>query len=170
MKIIELHIENVRGIKSLEIEPGGQNFVIWGPNGSGKSAVVDAIDFLLTGRISRLTGPGTGGITIGKHGSHIDASPKEASVRAIIKIPSHPDPIEISRTMNRAGQLVCADDTFRHLEPVIELAKRKQHVLSRRDILRFVTAESSSRAESFRTLLDLADVEGDPEIAYCVQG
>lgn len=55
MKIIELEIQNIRGIPSVILKPNGENFVIWGPNGSGKSAVVDAIDFLLTGKISRFT-------------------------------------------------------------------------------------------------------------------
>ena len=52
MKLIELEIKNVRGIKYITLRPNGSNFVVWGSNGSGKSAVVDAIDFLLTGRIT----------------------------------------------------------------------------------------------------------------------
>ena len=58
MKVLELVFRNVRGIRHLLVKPDGENFVIWGPNGLGKSAVVDALDFLLTGRISRLTGCG----------------------------------------------------------------------------------------------------------------
>ena len=54
MKLIELEIQNIRGIKQLKLKQNGNNFLIYGPNGSGKSAVVDAIDFLLTGQISRL--------------------------------------------------------------------------------------------------------------------
>ena len=54
MKLMELEIVNFRGIKNLQIKPQGKNFLIWGPNGSGKSAVVDSIDFLLTGDISRM--------------------------------------------------------------------------------------------------------------------
>jgi DNA repair exonuclease SbcCD ATPase subunit len=67
MRILELEIFNTRGIKSAKFLPQGNNFVIWGPNGSGKSAVVDAIDFLLTGKISRLLGEGTGGINLKAH-------------------------------------------------------------------------------------------------------
>ena len=58
MKLLELEIHNFRGIRDLSIEPEGNNFLIYGPNGSGKSAVVDALDFLLTGQISRMKGTG----------------------------------------------------------------------------------------------------------------
>ena len=74
MRLLELDVHNIRGICDLTLKPGGKNFVAWGPNGSGKSALVDAIDFLLTGRIARLIGKGTGGITLSEHGPHIDDS------------------------------------------------------------------------------------------------
>lgn len=86
MKLLELEIDNVRGIGHLLLKPDGKNFVVWGPNGSGKSAVVDAIDFLLTGRITRLIGKGTGGITLAEHGPHIDHEPEEAIVRAVVRV------------------------------------------------------------------------------------
>ncbi|MBU4179905.1 MAG: ATP-binding protein [Actinobacteria bacterium] len=75
MRLIELDINSVRGITQLTLSPDGKNIVIYGPNGSGKSAVVDAIDFLLTGDISRLSGSGTSGISLKEHGPHIDKQP-----------------------------------------------------------------------------------------------
>ena len=45
MRIHELEIRDLRGIRHLLLEPAGQNLVIWGPNGSGKSAVVDRSSF-----------------------------------------------------------------------------------------------------------------------------
>ncbi len=41
MKIIDLEIKNIRGLKELKLHPNEQNVVVWGTNGSGKSAVVD---------------------------------------------------------------------------------------------------------------------------------
>ena len=89
MKILSLSIRNVRGIKEADLTPDGKNFVIWGPNGSGKSAVVDAIDFLLTGQIARLIGEGTAGITLAKHGPHIDHTkdPSQSFVKAAVQVP-----------------------------------------------------------------------------------
>ena len=64
MKLLKLEIHNFRGIRNLSIEPHGENFLIYGPNGTGKSAVVDAIDFILTGQISRMKGKGTKDINL----------------------------------------------------------------------------------------------------------
>jgi len=93
MKLLELEIRNIRGLTHLKINPQGKNFVIYGPNGSGKSTVVDALDFLLTGQINRLKGKGTGDISLARHGPHIDCSPGDASVRAIIQISDSDQPI-----------------------------------------------------------------------------
>jgi predicted ATP-binding protein involved in virulence len=55
IKLEHAHIEEVRGIRKLDIDFGKENFSISGPNGSGKSGVIDAIEFGLTGQIGRLT-------------------------------------------------------------------------------------------------------------------
>jgi DNA repair exonuclease SbcCD ATPase subunit len=59
IKLESSHIEEVRGIRNLDIDFHGKTFAISGPNGSGKSGVIDAIEFGLTGQIGRLTGRGT---------------------------------------------------------------------------------------------------------------
>ncbi|WP_052374196.1 ATP-binding protein [Methanobacterium sp. SMA-27] len=109
MKLFELEINNFRGIRSLKIEPKGNNFLIHGPNGSGKSAVVDALDFLLTGSISRMTGKGTKGIILKKHGPHIDYSAKDADIRAKVQIHGIEEPVEIKRTLDNPNELICDD-------------------------------------------------------------
>ena len=129
MRLLELEIYNVRGIPHLLMKPDGKNFVVWGPNGSGKSAVVDAIDFLLTGQISRLTGKGTGGITLNKHGPHIDHEPEEAAVRAIVQLPGLEHPVEIKRCLAHPNDLECDKTMTPQLEAIMTLAKRGQHVL-----------------------------------------
>ncbi len=159
MRMLELEIHNVRGIPNLLLKPNGKNLVVWGPNGSGKSAVVDAIDFLLTGRISRLTGKGTGGITLNKYGPHVDHKPEEATVRAIVQLPGLKGPVEIRRCMADPNTLECDESMRQHLEPIMMLAKRGQHVLTRRDILRYITAEASTRAQEIQALLNITEIE-----------
>ncbi len=159
MKIIELEIKNVRGIPDLLLKPNGKNFVIYGPNGSGKSAVVDSIDFLLTGRISRLTGEGTGEISLGIHGPHISHEPNEAIVCAKIKIPEIEQPIKLKRCMGQPSKLEYDNSIKSYIQPIIELAKRGQYVLTRRDILKYVTAPPNTRAKEIQTLLNIQDVE-----------
>ena len=159
MRVLELEIHNVRGIPHLLLKPNGRNFVVWGPNGSGKSAVVDAIDFLLTGRISRLTGKGTGDITLNKHGPHIDHKPEEATVRALVQLPGLKDPVEIKRCMAHPNKLECENAMTPHLEAVMAIARRGQHVLTRRDILKYITAEAGTRAQEIQELLNITEIE-----------
>ena len=52
IKIDTLHIENFRGLKNLTLQMNRKTFAVHGPNGSGKSGIVDAIEFVLTGKIS----------------------------------------------------------------------------------------------------------------------
>ena len=54
IQIESVDIRELRGVRTLELSPRRKSFVISGPNGSGKSGVVDAIQFGLTGDISRL--------------------------------------------------------------------------------------------------------------------
>jgi DNA repair exonuclease SbcCD ATPase subunit len=72
IKLETAHIEEVRGIRKLDIDFGKSTFAISGPNGSGKSGVIDAIEFGLTGEIGRLTGRGTKGLSLSEHGPHVD--------------------------------------------------------------------------------------------------
>lgn len=159
MKLLELEIRNIRGIRELSLKPNGKSFVIWGPNGSGKSTVVDAIDFLLTGRIQRLTGSGTGGITLKRHGPHIDTTPTEAVVRALVKLPKISNPIEIKRCIDDPGKLICDESVEIHLETITNLAKRGQHVLTRRELLKYVTSEAGQRAQEIQALLGITEIE-----------
>ena len=159
MKLLELEIHNFRGIINLSIEPRGENFLIYGPNGSGKSAVVDALDFLLTGQISRMKGKGTKDITLKKHGPHVDYSAKDAWIKANVKIHGLEEPVEIKRSLDHPNKLICEDSIRDLINPVIELASRGQHVLTRREILNYVTADSGTRGKQIQTLLKITDVE-----------
>jgi mono/diheme cytochrome c family protein len=90
IKLISAHIEEMRGIRKLDIDFRKGNFAISGPNGSGKSGVIDAIEFALTGQISRLTGTGTKGLTIAEHGPHVDKTkfPDAAFVELKVFLPT----------------------------------------------------------------------------------
>jgi len=159
MKLLELEIHNIRGITHLNLRPNGKNLVIWGPNGSGKSAVVDAIDFLLTGRVSRLTGKGTGCITQSKHGPHIDHDPIDAVARALVLLPGISHPVEIKRCMADSDELEIEESVKPYLEPIMNLANQGQHLLTRREVLRYVTSEPSTRAQQIQNLLNISEIE-----------
>ena len=159
MRLIELEVNNIRGIPHLNIKPDGKSFVIWGPNGSGKSAVIDSIDFLLTGKISRLIGKGTGNISLSKHGPHVDYKPEDTMVRGVVKINTYEKPIELKRTMSNPSELLCSKDEIQYIKPIIDIVSLGQNVLTRREILKFITAESSTRAQEIQELLNISEIE-----------
>src|ERR1700722_2431213 len=72
IKLESIHIEEVRGIRKLDLDFQKEKFAICGPNGSGKSGVIDAIEFGLTGQMGRLAGRGTKGLSVSEHGPHVD--------------------------------------------------------------------------------------------------
>ena len=159
MRLLELEIKNIRGIKHLTVKPAGDNLVIWGPNGSGKSAVVDSIDFLLTGRIQHLTGSGTRDITLSKHGSHIDHTPKDTWVRAIIQLPNSKKQVELKRCMHEPNKLKYNINGDKEIHKVLMFAEQGLHILSRREILKYITANSNTRAQEIQELLNIGELE-----------
>lgn len=161
MKILKLEIENIRGIPDLQIEPKGKSLVIYGPNGSGKSAVVDALDFLLTGKIARLSGEGTEGVSLKKHGPHIDkiADLSNVEASAEIKIDGITDTVRISRKMSKPNELVYDEKYESQLAPILELLDRGQYVFTRREVLKLITAKSSTRAQEIQKVLKLSKLE-----------
>lgn len=160
MKIQKLEIKHLRGITELEIEPKGKSFVVYGPNGSGKSAVIDALDFLLTGKIARLSGEGTEGVSLKDHGPHIDSTDiANVVVSAEILIPGVSESIVLTRKMKKPSVLIYDSKFTAQLKPTIELLNRGQYVFTRREILKLITAKSSTRAQEIQKVLKLSELE-----------
>lgn len=162
MKILELEISNIRGIKQIKISPNGENVVVFGPNGTGKSAIVDGVDFLLTGRIARLAGEGSKVLSLKEHGPHVDYRDKlkDVIVKAKIKINEGEPVIEIERQMTNPMKLrVSPSSAEGKIQACLAIAKLGQHLLSRREILKYITAEAGKRAAQVQSLLNLEQIE-----------
>ena len=101
IKIDTLTISEFRGIRDLTLSLNRKNFAVCGPNGTGKSGVVDALEFVVTGTISRLTGKGRGDLSLKDHAAHVDCqkSPEKAFVEAIVWIPSLNKTVKVRRTV-----------------------------------------------------------------------
>ena len=159
MQLLSLRVQNIRGISDLSLQLDGESIVLWGPNGSGKSSVVDAIDFLLTGRISRLAGEGTGEITLTRHGPHLDHDPESAVVTASVKLEGIDDPVELRRCIASPDELECPDNARTHLDDIGAVVRRSGVILTRRDILRYITATPGTRADEVQELLNLKELD-----------
>lgn len=160
IKLESAHIEEVRGIRKLDLDFYREKFAISGPNGSGKSGVIDAIEFGLTGNIGRLTGRGTKGLSVSEHGPHVDKTkfPDAAFVMLKVFLPALGKSATITRKVNSPSKpkIEPADpDIVKVLE---EIADHPEITLSRREILRFILVEPTKRSEELQTLLKLDQI------------
>ncbi|WP_447578299.1 AAA family ATPase [Achromobacter kerstersii] len=159
IKVKALSIRDFRGIRSLDLALGCKNFAVSGPNGTGKSGVVDALEFALTKSISRLVGEGTGGLSVKEHGPHVGSDASKACVSVDVHIPHLGKDARITRYVSRPGTPTIEPD-----EPAIRAAFQQasdhpEIVLSRRQLIKFVIAEPSSRAKEVGSLLRLEKLE-----------
>ena len=160
-KLEEIHIEEFRGIKNLTLALNRSSFVICGPNGSGKSGVIDAIEFALTGGIKRLSGAGTQGVSVKRHGPHVDQSDNPNA--ALVRIRVFLEPLGISVTIERT----IASPNNPAIEPCNEavldalraIESRAEIGLSRRELLRFILVQPGDRAKQIQALLNLESID-----------
>lgn len=157
LQVVELHIVEFRGIRDLTLDLGGESFVVSGPNGSGKSGVVDALNFVLTGNIARLQGPGTGSVTMARHGPHVlrRDDPGAAFVSATVLATRSGESARITRSVKAPGTYELDPDLPSVRSAIDEAALHAEMVLSRREIMKFVIAEPGRRAAEIQALLKL---------------
>lgn len=160
IKLESVHIEELRGIRCLDVDLAGQTFAISGPNGSGKSGIIDAIEFGLTGEIGRLTGAGTKGLSLAEHGPHVDLSGKlDASfVRLVVTLPKLKRSATITRRLSAPSKPLLEPADADIAAALREFADHPEVTLSRREILRFILVEPGKRAEEIQALLKLDQI------------
>ena len=161
IRINSITIKEFRGIHDLTLDFAGKNFAICGPNGTGKSGVVDAIEFALTGTVSRLSGEGSGEISLKAHAPHVDSrnAPDKARVAVTLTIPSLGQTVTVERSVRASTlpQITPSDPAV--LAVLAQLKLHPEIVLSRRELIRYVLATPGKRAEEVQALLHLDQVE-----------
>jgi predicted ATP-dependent endonuclease of OLD family len=171
IKLDSAHIEEVRGIRKLDLDFRREKFAISGPNGSGKSGVIDAIEFGLTGHIGRLTGSGTKGLSVSEHGPHVDKTrfPDAAFIELRVFLTEIGKSATITRkiTSPQKPKIEPADDDVK--AALAEIADHPEITLSRRDILRFILVEPTKRSEEIQTILKLDDIGQTRSVLNTVQ-
>jgi hypothetical protein len=160
IRIKTIKIEEFRGIRELSLDLEGDNFGLCGPNGTGKSGVVDAIEFCLTGNITRLSGQGAGELSIKGHAPHVDqrANPDKAKVTITASIPALGKDVTIKRSVKspRAVSITPADPAVKKV--VEELRMHPEFALSRREIAKYIVTPPARRSDDVQNLLRLDHV------------
>lgn len=161
IKVRSISIQEFRGIRSLDLEFKDKNFAICGRNGTGKSGVVDAIEFALTGNISRLIGTGTGGISIKDHAPHVDSrsNPSKSKVKISLWIPTLNKLVSIDRSVKDPGNPVIIPNDPTILKVLSEIASHPEFTLTRRELIKYVISTPGDRAKEVQVLLKLEKVE-----------
>ncbi len=157
----ELCIEEFRGIRTLTLELAGKNFAISGPNGTGKSGIVDAIEFALTGTITRLTGEGTDNITVRAHAPHVDHRTHPEISKVVLKayIPALDKTVTIERTVESPSTPNIDSSDPAVIAIVKALEEHPEFALSRREIIKYVLTPPGARSKQIQALLRLERVE-----------
>ena len=155
-----VRIAELRGIRELLLRPRRQNFVISGPNGSGKSGVVDAIQFGLTGEISRLAGKGTGALTVPKHGPHVDRRDDSAAAEVSLTLyfPDLDKTAVLTRNVKTAKSFSLEPDDHAARAVLEEVARHPDLTLSRREIIKYILVEAGERSKEIQALLKLEEI------------
>lgn len=158
MRLESLRIKNFRGIRSLELTLGGKSAAFLGPNGTGKSSIVDAVDFLLRGGVRRLEGEGAGELSLARHAPFIGSVASDAWVEGTFTL-TDGSQHTFRRAVADPDQVIPAALPSA-IDRALSLARDGgHHLLTRRELLRFVFTEPSSRAKAVGLLLQLDGIE-----------
>ncbi len=136
-------------------------FGIAGPNGTGKSGIVDAIEFALTGNITRLGGEGTAELSMKAHAPHVDSNtkPEKAVVKVAAYAPTLGKVITIERNVKVASTPTITPNDAKTREFVAKLETHPEFALSRREIIKYILTPPGKRSTDVQTLLRLEQVE-----------
>jgi hypothetical protein len=161
IRIKTIDIEEFRGIRDLKLDLGTKNFGICGPNGTGKSGVVDAIEFCLTGNVTRLSGEGSGALGVKSYAPHVDQHdhPEKASVTITAEIPSLGKSVKIRRSVKTPRKIKITPTDADVKKVIEELQTHPEFALSRREIVKYIITPPGKRSEDVQTLLRLEHLE-----------
>jgi len=161
IRVQTVQIQDFRGVRDMILNLDGKNFGICGPNGTGKSGVVDAIEFCLTGDITRLSGKGTAGLSVNSHAPHVDqrTHPEKANVTITGNIPALGKAVTIHRSVKnpKKVEIKPADPAIKAV--VTELETHPEFALSRREIVKYIITPPGQRSMDVQTLLRLNHIE-----------
>ena len=161
IRIVGLKIREFRGIRDATFRLDQKSFAIYGPNGSGKSGVVDAIQFALTGEVGRLTGEGSGDLSLTDHGPHIThrKQPDQAVVELEVFIPSLGKAATVTRSVAHPRSPFISPDEPEIRAILAEMESHPEVTLARREIIKLILTPGADRSRAVQALLHQEEIE-----------
>ena len=140
IKLESIDIKSFRGIKNTHIEFKNKSLVLVGENGSGKSSIINALEYLFTGRVETLKGKQS--INHDNSIVHMGDDKNDLLIEAKIN----------KKTMKRTiDNLECDDD----LREIIDDFKNASFILNRKKLLEFIDATQGERYKRISSLIGL---------------
>lgn len=161
IRVKTIHIEEFRGVRDLDLNLDAKNFGICGANGTGKSAVVDAVEFCITGDVTRLSGEGSANLSVKAYAPHVDqrCHPEKANVTITAEIPSLQKSVKIHRSVKNPRKVDISPNDADVIDIIKELQTHPEFALSRRQIIKYIITPPGKRSEDVQTLLRLEHIE-----------
>ena len=150
--IRSIRFEHFRGLPDSDFNLKGKSLVLLGSNGKGKSAVVDGIEFVFSGQVSRFVGTGTGSID---HDDAIQHVKKLGVPKVTLSL--CPSNGAISRSLN--SETLSVTDRQAVKDYVEHHPGVDAFILRRAKILDFVCDQDADRYRKFIQLLGVSHVD-----------
>lgn len=160
MHLNELEIHGFRAFPPEDHDPlrfEGENGVVVGGNGTGKSSVLAAIEFLLTGDMTHLSGPGTEHLLVCNYAPHIDAEQNECYVRGKFET-ENGDQGTFERKASDPTNLERISGDLEEENVEISQWNDDHLVLTRGKLLNFIEAPAGNRGDKLSQLLNLSGI------------
>lgn len=144
IKLKNIEIKSFRGIKNSSIDFNNRSLVLVGENGSGKSSIVNAFEYLFTGKVDTLSG-------------------KQAinHTQSILHIGDEKEELLVEAKINQSI-ITRSIDEFNYSEELNDLIddfKNASFLLNRKKLLNFIETTPAKRYESITTLIGFDDLD-----------
>ncbi|WP_405268059.1 AAA family ATPase [Methanobrevibacter sp.] len=144
IKLKNIEIKSFRGIKNSSIDFNNKSLVLVGENGSGKSSIVNAFEYLFTGKVDTLSG-------------------KQAinHTQSILHIGDEKEELLVEAKINQST-ITRSIDEFNYSEELNDLIddfKNASFLLNRKKLLNFIETTPAKRYESITTLIGFDDLD-----------
>lgn len=134
-----------------------ENVAVLGDNGTGKSSILAAIEFLLSGNLTHLSGEGTNELNLSEHVPHQEATPEECYVEGTFQS-SNGETGTFRRKASNSTELESISGNIDADSINVSQWNDDHLILTRGELLEFIEATARTRGDELSKLLNLNGV------------